>query len=173
MTEVAIGAVTVACLVVLFLELALQARWNPRYFRFGILLFRQKVASTQSASGLEEDLSLTFERNFWSPLTFRQLGDEGIGFRERMSPFPLWLSYYLPLMHGQIRFAIPGRIEVIGRSNIALPLVWAVVMARILLSREPLLGAVLAAFLGVMYGLQAQRFQQVGRRVAASQERAA
>ena len=77
MTEVAMGGVTVACLAVLFLELALQARWDPRYFRFGILLFRQQVASTQTAPRLEEDLNLAFERSFWSPLTFRQLGDDG------------------------------------------------------------------------------------------------
>ena len=173
MSDMAWAAVTVACLVVLFVEVALEARWNPQYFRSGILLFRQRVASTESIPRIEEELNLTFERDFWAPLTFRQLGDGSVAFRERLSPLPLWLSYYLPLMHGRVRTADDGQTEVSGRSNWAVPLIWAVVTVRTLMSPEASLAAVSVVFLGVMYALQAFRFRQVGRIVAASEERAA
>jgi hypothetical protein len=158
----------VAWVTLLFLELALAARWSAMYFRSGVLLFRQRVVSQQSAARLEEDLNLTFEREFWSPLTFRQLPDGSVAFRERFSPFPMWLSYYIPVMHGRITPMPQGGVDVIGRSNWTAPLVGAMIMGRTLVEGGPLLAGVFGMFLSAMYAAQAMRFRQVAQVTAAA-----
>jgi hypothetical protein len=158
---------------ILFLELVLAARWSPAYFRSGVPLFRLRLSGHHSAARLEEDLNLSFERTFWSPLTFRQLPDGTVAFRERFSPFPIWLSYYIPLMHGRIRLLSQEKIEIIGRNNWAMPLVGGVVMVRTLHEAGPPLASVWVLFWAAMYVLQAMRFRRVSQVAAEVSEGAA
>jgi hypothetical protein len=166
-------AAGIACLAVLVIELILTARWNETYFRSGIPLFRKRLSSSRPLAALEEDLNLTFERDFWSPLTFRQLGDGSVAFRERLLPFPVWLSYYIPLMHGRITCLAEERIEITGCSNWAVPLVAGMIGLRTLLEAGPLLAIVWALFFAAMYGLQAMRFKRVSQVAAAATAEAA
>ena len=149
-------------LVVFVGEVVLCARWEPWYFRSGLVIYSRRI----SAFGREPQfpapakLEASF-RSFLLPnLVFRVLSPGEIAFREKL--LSIRLFSYSPLMHGHIEFRpLERAILVQGRLN------WFSLLFFVLfalgLAREGLLSflPILCGLYALIYVIQAFRYRRV------------
>ncbi|OBU68508.1 hypothetical protein A9K58_06790 [Stenotrophomonas maltophilia] len=118
----------ITLIAVLLIETALLMTWVAGYFRWGIILFNERIAASPalqarlSLGSLERDLP----QDKWLRLAFHALPDGSMAFRESFAP-SFGLRYF-PVMRGRI---VPNtrrhEVRVIGMCS------WFVVVLSLLL----------------------------------------
>ena len=159
------------------IENLLFARWNPRYFRSGIPVYRRRLKWGRTLRGREGQVEERFSRGLAMPLRSRPIGPHEFAVRDvLLEPRP-WASTYTPVMHTVIQ--VEGQeLTLIGRLNwftFALAATMLILLVLVLVTAPhtttTLLGGLgLVAFctlvLGSIYWAQARRLDQVGRYLA-------
>lgn len=148
-------AVVVAVAMV---DLALAWRWSPGYFTFGIPVFRRRIEIRGSLVNAPlEEVEAKSRTAAAAPLAFRRMAPDVVAFRER------GVSQYIPIMRGVIRQdSAEATATVTGLLN------WFVVAAAIVLVVElgkhvGIVAGYFFAVLGILYFLQAVRYNRVAK----------
>lgn len=107
--------------VLAFLDLFLNATWNPFYYRFGIPIYR----GTFKANGFPgqhppsaEAVETAVPQEIWTGIAVHQLDKDLLAFREKLVDRRWFRMKYSPLMHGALKFDKPsGTVKVAGFLN--------------------------------------------------------
>jgi hypothetical protein len=150
---------------VAIVDFVLAARWSDFYFTVGLPIFWRRIERPGGIADLSlEELGKRSATVAGTPLLFRLLTPDLIAFREKLFGGSM---HYTPIMHGVIRHQREeGVVEVAGFVN------WFVIVAMIvlivMLRRDviAMLPYFFAAF-GVVYFIQAVRFNRVAKAVGA------
>lgn len=150
-------------------ESILSGCWARFYFLNGLTLFKKSFMFAGEPYLSVEELSQHYGQGISTPIVFHELGQDAIGFREKMFSFRLF--HYTPIMHGLIRVDRSHReISVTGFANWS-PIVFAVVFLatfpRVLLEKEGFGFFILFFFamLGILYAIQFSRFIKIFEQV--------
>jgi hypothetical protein len=155
--------------VVSTVELFLSAAWNKRYYSSGVTLFERRLPTEphQDAPPKEYLFESHCRSSWMPPLVFKALETHAYAFRERLLQISGLRCSYFPLMRGLVLFD-RGRREVVvkGFANLSAMALPPVVLLQFLgQPSEPLfvllLLALMIAFFGYVYWIQARRFADV------------
>ena len=149
-------------LVVFVGEVVLCARWEPWYFRSGLVIYSRRVSAVGREPHLPapSELEASFKSFLLPNLVFRAFSPDEIVFREKL--LSIRLFSYSPLMHGHIEFRpLERAVSVQGRLN-WFSLIFFVLFA-LRLPREGLLPLlpILCGLYALIYLIQAFRYQRV------------
>jgi hypothetical protein len=164
----AVGIAVVA--VTAIVEMVLSVKWNRTYFTAGLPIFIRRVESLRRIEDVSlENLQQSTATAAATPLLFRRLGPDAIGFREAFGGGAL---HYTPIMHGVIRAREnQPTLDVVGYVNwfaVAILVMLAVNLGRLFLTIAPFFAAAVA----IVYFIQSVRYGRVAKalRLAATQQ---
>jgi hypothetical protein len=142
-------------------EIVLSVRWNLFYFTVGLPIFVRRIDRVVAVAELSlEELQQSTASMAGTPILFRRLGPDAIGFREKGLGIGGFF-HYTPIMHGLIRRrAEEASVVVLGFANwsiVALSLFTVLVTGKDFLVVAPyLLGVV-----GIIYLIQSVRYSRI------------
>lgn len=106
--------------VLAFVDLFLNATWNPFYYRFGIPIYRRtfKANGFPAQPPSAEEVETAVPQEIWTGIAVHQLDKDLLAFREKLVDWRLFRMKYTPLMHGALKFDKPsGTVKVVGFLN--------------------------------------------------------
>jgi hypothetical protein len=146
-------------------DVVLTTRWNRAYYTFGVPIFIRRVHKPGGIGDLPlDDLEKALATAAGPPLLFRRLDNNVIAFREKVFG---GVMHYIPIMHGVIRYdAAEGVARVTGIVNwfvIAFIACFAFLLGRSFFELLP----IIAGVYGIIYFIQAVRFNRVAKKLQA------
>lgn len=155
--------------VVAALDFLLAARWNNLYFRFGLPIFVRRIERPQGILDLSlTELESSSATAAAAPLSFHRLSPTTVAFREKVFG---GIMHYVPIMHGVIRYdPAEGVVRVIGILKWFV-LVFVISLVALLGRRFTEIMPVMLAVLGIVYFIQAIRYNRVASKLRNASEK--
>jgi hypothetical protein len=108
------------------LELILSSLWNAAYFRYGIKIYSAEydLPKCVNAEVLANRLEIKSEtEKSISQFKYKRIGENQVGFREKMLDFRMFAFRYTPIMHGIINIDdYSTKVKISGLLN------WSIVL---------------------------------------------
>lgn len=144
-------------------DIVLTTRWNRAYYTLGLPIFIRRIHKPGGIAELPlADLEKSSVTAAGPPLLFKRLDNDVIAFREKVFAGAL---HYIPIMHGAIRYdAAEGVARVTGIVNwfvIAFIACFAFLMGKNFVELLP----IIAGVYGIIYFIQAVRFNRVAKKL--------